>query len=329
MKALVTGSAGHLGEALVRTLRGQGDEVVGLDIQASATTDIVGSITDPQLVRLAMDGVESVFHTATLHKPHIVTHSKQEFIDTNISGTLCLLEAAVKAQVAAFVFTSTTSVFGDALRPPRGEPAAWITEAVQPLPKNIYGLTKIAAEDLCRIVSRQSGLKAIALRTSRFFPEEDDDREKRELYSDQNIKALEYLYRRVELADVVDAHLKAAARVKDLSFAPYIISATSPFLEEDLVGLNSDAAAVIETRVPKLMAHFERLKWSLFPQIERVYVNVAARRDLGWAPKYGINEILEGIVDGRLSKSTISKQIGSKGYHEQLFDEGPFPVEDA
>lgn len=327
MKALVTGSAGHLGEALVKTLRSQGADAIGLDLQASPTTDLVGSIVDPQLVKLAMAGVDRIFHTATLHKPHIVTHTKQEFIDTNVSGTLCLLEAAVAAQASAFVFTSTTSVFGDALRPPLGAPAAWITEAVVPQSKNIYGLTKIAAENLCQVISRQSGLKTIALRTSRFFPEEDDDRVKRELYSDQNIKTLEYLYRRVELADVVEAHLKAAEQVKSLTFAPYIISATSPFLEEDLAALNTDARPVIDKRVPELASKFKQLGWSVFPQIERVYVNAAARRDLGWAPRYDINRMLAAIVDGRLPKSSISQQIGSKGYHDEVFAEGPFPVE--
>lgn len=328
MKALVTGSAGHLGEALVKTLQSLGVHTVGLDIQASPTTTLVGSIVDPQVVKLGMSGVDWIFHTATLHKPHIVTHTKQDFIDTNVSGTLCLLEAAVAAHASSFVFTSTTSVFGDALRPPKGMPAAWITEEVVPQPKNIYGLTKIAAENLCRVVSRQSGLNIIALRTSRFFPEEDDDKVKRQLYSDQNIKALEYLYRRVELADVVDAHLKAAKQAKSLTFAPYIISATSPFLEEDLASLNADAEVVIEKRVPELAAKFEQLGWSVFPQIERVYVNTAARRDLGWAPKYDINRMLAEVVNGRLPKSPISQQIGSKGYHDEVFAEGPFPVED-
>jgi nucleoside-diphosphate-sugar epimerase len=169
MKALVTSSAGHLGEALVKTLRSQRADVVGLDIQASPTTDLLGSIVDPQLMKLAILGVDCVFHKATQHKPHIIIHFKQEFIGTNVSGTLCLLEAAVAAQASAFVFTSTSSAFGDALRRPLGAPAAWITEAVVPQPKNIYGLTKIAAENLCLVISKPSGINTIALRISRFF----------------------------------------------------------------------------------------------------------------------------------------------------------------
>ena len=133
MKALVTGSAGHLGEGLVRALREFGHEVVGLDVLASPFTTHVDSIADRACVKRCMTGVDAVFHAATLHKPHVATHSRQDFVDTNITGTLNLLEEATAAGVNAFVFTSTTSVFGDALVPPAGAPAAWVTEDVAPV----------------------------------------------------------------------------------------------------------------------------------------------------------------------------------------------------
>ena len=180
MRVLVTGSTGHLGEALVRAFRDLHYDVVGLDITASPFTTETGSITDRSCVERCMDGVQAVFHAATLHKPHVATNSRQEFVDTNISGTLNLLEEAAKAGVNSFIYTSTTSVFGDALVPPAGAPAAWVTEEVNPQPKNIYGVTKAAAEDLCQLFSRNNGLACIVLRTSRFFPEEDDSREVRE-----------------------------------------------------------------------------------------------------------------------------------------------------
>ena len=134
MKILVTGSAGHLGEALMRALASK-HEAVGLDIKSSPFTHIVVSIADRGFVDECVRGVEAVAHTATLHKPHIETHSRQEFVDTNISGTLNLLEASVAENVKAFVFTSTTSTFGRALAPAQGEPAAWITEKVAPIPE--------------------------------------------------------------------------------------------------------------------------------------------------------------------------------------------------
>src|SRR2546421_4553500 len=182
MKILVTGSAGHLGEALVRTLRGMAHEIVGLDILASPFTDRLGSIVDRATVRECMKDVNVVLHTATLHKPHVATHSQQDFVDTNVSGTLNLLEESVAAGVGSFVFTSTTSAFGAALTPPAGAPAAWITEEVRPIARNIYGVTKTAAEDLCELFHRQHGLPCVVLRTSRFFPEQDDNRAIRESY---------------------------------------------------------------------------------------------------------------------------------------------------
>ena len=199
MKVLVTGSAGHLGEALVRSLQELLYEVVGLDILESPFTTHVGSIADRSCVGRCMRGVQAVFHAATLHKPHVATHRRQDFVDTNITGTLNLLEEAAVGRVESFVYTSTTSVFGDALVPPQGAPAAWITEEVTPVPKNIYGVTKAAAEDLCELFHRNQSLACIVLRTSRFFPEEDDNAQVRNDYCDANAKANEFLYRRVDI----------------------------------------------------------------------------------------------------------------------------------
>ena len=120
-RVLVTGSAGHLGEALVRVLRGQGRDVVGLDLLASPFTTVTGPVTDRAVVRRCLAGVGTVLHAATLHKPHIGSHARQAFVDTNVSGTLTLLEEAVAAGVESFVFTSSTSVFGRALTPLPGE----------------------------------------------------------------------------------------------------------------------------------------------------------------------------------------------------------------
>src|SRR5262249_54943898 len=188
MTILVTGSAGHLGEALMRTLLEAGHRPIGVDIKKSAFTHEVGSITDRGFVMRCMRGVDAVLHTATLHKPHIVTHTRQDFVDTNITGTLNLLEEAMAAGVGAFVFTSTTSVFGRALTPPLQAPAAWITEDTVPAPKNIYGVTKLAAENLCELFHRVGRLPCLILRTSRFFPEPDDRKETRDAYADANVK---------------------------------------------------------------------------------------------------------------------------------------------
>jgi UDP-glucose 4-epimerase len=328
MKFLVTGSSGHLGEALVRTLQDMDCEVAGLDILESPYTTEIGSIADREVAMRCMGGVDVVFHVATLHKPHIATHSRQEFVDTNVTGTLNLLEAAAAEGVRSFIYTSTTSIFGDALVPGEGEPAAWITEDVVPIPKNIYGVTKAAAEDLCQLFYRNQGVPCIVLRTSRFFPEEDDNKELREEFSDENLKANEYLYRRIDIEDVVSAHLLAAERAPELGFRKYIVSATTPFRRDDLERLRSDAPGVVGERVSDgYEAMYRQRGWKMFAGIDRVYVNERARKELGWQPRHGFDSIIDCLKRGVPFGSPLSRFVGSKGYHDEVFAHGPYPVE--
>jgi UDP-glucose 4-epimerase len=315
MPTLVTGSAGHLGEVLVDKLRAQRRDVRGVDRLSSRCTDLVGSIVDRAFVARCMDGVDTVIHTATLHKPHVATHARQDFLDTNITGTLNLLEEAARVGAGAFVYTSTTSAFGDALVPPAGAPAAWITEDVTPVPKNIYGVTKVAAEDLCALAHRNQGLACLVLRTSRFFPEDDDDPRAREAFSGPNLKANEYLYRRVDVEDVVDAHLCAIARAQAIGFARYIISATTPFLREDVEELRRDAPAVVTRRVPAWRAAYERLGWRMSPSIDRVYDNARARADLGWRPRHDFPSVVARLGEDGDHRSPTARALGEKGYH--------------
>jgi UDP-glucose 4-epimerase len=314
---LVTGSSGHLGEALVRVLRDAGHEVTGVDVKPSPYTTVVGSVADRAVVRSCVAGADAVLHAATLHKPHVGSHPKQAFVDTNVTGTLTLLEEAVAAGVSSFVFTSSTSAFGRALTPAPGEPAAWITEDVVPRPRNIYGVTKTAAEDLCELVHAEHGLPVIVLRTSRFFPEGDDDDQKRAAYADGNIKANEYLYRRVDVADVVDAHLRAMGRAAEIGFGKYIISATTPFTPADLAALRDDTPAVVRRLFPGYEAAYSRRGWRMFPSIGRVYVNARARADLGWTPRHDFPAVLDALTSGQDPRSALSQAIGAKGYHDE------------
>jgi Nucleoside-diphosphate-sugar epimerases len=86
VRTLVTGSAGHLDEALVLTLRERGEQVENMDVKASPFTDMVGSVADRRRVTANMDCIDAVLHAKTLHKLHVVTHSRQDFDHTNVSG---------------------------------------------------------------------------------------------------------------------------------------------------------------------------------------------------------------------------------------------------
>jgi len=315
MRILVTGSSGHLGEALMRVLRADGRDVLGLDVLESPYTDIVGSVADAGVVRRAVDGTDAIVHTATLHKPHVDSHGRHEFVATNVTGTLTLLEAAVHAGVGRFVFTSTTSAFGRALVPAPGEPAAWIDEDVTPIPRNVYGVTKTAAEDLCELVHRDHGLPCLILRTSRFFPEGDDRDDVRDAYDDANVKVNELLYRRADIEDVVDAHRRALERAPEIGFGRYVVSATPPFTRADLGELRADAPAVVRRLFPGYEAVYDERGWRMFASIDRVYDNARARRELGWSPRYDFGHALERLRAGEEPRSDLARAIGAKGYH--------------
>ncbi|WP_028061827.1 NAD-dependent epimerase/dehydratase family protein [Candidatus Solirubrobacter pratensis] len=320
MRILVTGSSGHLGEALRRVL----PDAVGLDVLPSPYTDVVGSVADRAVVARALEGADAVIHAATLHKPHVGSHSRQAFVDTNVTGTLALLEGAVEAGVSRFVFTSTTSAFGRALTPPPGAPAAWITEHVAPVPRNIYGVTKTAAEQLCELFHNDHGLPIVILRTSRFFPEADDRDDVRAAYEDANLKVNELLYRRADLEDVVGAHLLALERAPALGFGRYIVSATTPFTRADLAELHVDAPAVVRRRVPAFEDVYAARGWRMFGAIERVYVNERARLELGWTPRYDFGYALERLAAGEEWRSELALTVGAKGYHAE--PTGPYTV---
>jgi UDP-glucose 4-epimerase len=324
--SLVTGSAGHLGEALMRSLALAGNPALGLDVTPSPWTGAVGSITDRGFVREAMRGVDLVYHAATLHKPHVATHGYEAFVDTNVRGTLILLEEAVAAGVSAFICTSTTSAFGSALAPPPGAPAAWIAEDVRSVPKNIYGATKTAAEDLCELFARRHRLPCIVLRTSRFFPEVDDNAAIRAGYELLNAQANEFLYRRVDLADLVEAHRCAAARAGAIGFARYVVSATTPFEKRHALALRKHPHRVVSRIFPAFERLYARAGWRMFDSIDRVYDNRLARLELGWTPRYDFGHVLSCLERGLDFRSPLAREVGSKGYHAVAFADGPYPV---
>ncbi len=326
MRVLVTGSAGHLGEALVRKLRAAGHEAVSLDLIESHFTDHVGSITDPDFVRQHVKGTDVILHAATLHKPHVATHSRQAFVDTNVTGTLNLLEAAVEAGCSAFVFTSTTSTFGDAMRPAEGQPAVWVTEALRPAPRNIYGVTKTAAEDLCELFHRNAGLPCVVLRTSRFFAEADDNKARRDAFADGNIKLNELLFRRADLEDIADAHLLALEHAGRIGFDRLIVTATTPFQPDDVAELRRDAPAVVARYVPEYADLYADRNWRMFGEIDRVYDNARARRVLNWQPKVSFAGAVDDLRTGRDYRSDLAITVGTKAYHAVTFAEGPYPV---
>lgn len=170
---LVTGGAGFIGSHLVRSLVADGLPVRVLDDfstgQRRNLADVAdrvevteGSICDAAAVRSAMRGVETVFHLAARSSVPRSVEQPRETNETNVNGTLNLLLAARDAGVRRFVYSSSSSAYGETPKLPKIE-----TDA--PAPISPYAVSKLAAEHYCTCFAKVYGLATVSLRYFNVF----------------------------------------------------------------------------------------------------------------------------------------------------------------
>ena len=299
MKVLVTGSSGWLGRYLVPMLEHAGHVPIGLDIVPSDWTSITADISDAKAIEAAFEEhkFDAVIHAAALHKPDIARYPQQAFVDVNVTGTLNLLEASTKRPGTRFIYTSTTSLMiSQAIRDEHLDEAIWLDETHAPIePRNIYGVTKLAAEALCRQHHTEHKLPVIVLRTSRFFPEEDDTHR---ALSGPNMKANEFLNRRATVEDMARAHLIALQSAPEIGFGLYLVSAPTPFTRCDTGQLKQDAPSIIRTLYPQAEALYAKAGWQFPSSIGRVYDGSRITRELGFKYDTSFEDILSALKSG-------------------------------
>jgi nucleoside-diphosphate-sugar epimerase len=278
VRVAVTGSSGQLGGTVVRLLRADGVEVVGLDRRRGPGTTVVGDLRDDRLLRRVVSTVDGIVHTAGLHAPHLATAAKTEFVAVNVEGTQRLLDAAAAAGVGRVVLSSSTSVYGHALEP--RDAAVWVDEALVPRPRDVYDVTKLAAEQLCRLFGTETGAAVVCIRVSRFS------------FADAPHLAVPYcLHRAVHVEDAARAHQLALLRPVPEP-TTVVVSGASPYRSDDLPELLTHADAVLRRRAPELAAAMAAAGVPLPRRVERVYAIDAATAVLGYQPAHGVPELL-------------------------------------
>jgi len=175
MKILVTGGTGFTGKALVKQLVEDGHEIISLDNKEHLKTEeekewgvklIFGSITDPDVIEEAIEGVDVVHHLAAAFREMDVPESYYD--DVNVGGTKKILEAALKHNVKKFIYCSTCGVHGNIDNPPADE-----YSPIQPA--DYYQKTKYEAEPIVDEYYKK-GLNTVIIRPTAIYGPGDPER---------------------------------------------------------------------------------------------------------------------------------------------------------
>ncbi len=249
---------------------------MGIDISPSSATSKIVDIRNYEQLLRSFEGVDTVFHTAALHAPHVGFSTEKSFYDLNVHGTEKVCKAAIATGVSQIVFTSTTALYGYANHG-HGK-AVWVDEHTVPAPKTIYHKTKLEAENVFKEYASED-LAISVLRMSRCFPEPAEQ------------MAVYRLHRGVDYRDVAEAHLLAAQLRKQKNYDIYVISGQTPFLKSDNQMLFENPEMVIRKREPLLAQEFDKRGWAFPKSIDRVYDSSYAQNVLGWKPKRGALDI--------------------------------------
>jgi UDP-glucuronate 4-epimerase len=299
MKVLVTGGAGFIGSQLAETLAAAGDDVVAID----AMTDYydvtlkranVASMTDAGVRFVEADlrysdlapfveGVDVVHHHAA--QPGVRNSWAERFTDYdghNVLGTQRLLEAARHAGVHRVVYASSSSVYGNAISYPT-------LEETVPAPFSPSGVTKLAAEHLCRAYALNFGLATVSLRLFTVYgPRQRPDMSLYRLIEAALDGTAFPLFgdgtQVRELTYVSDAIVacRLAGSVEAMPGSVFNISGGTGISVRDLIAAVEaavDARVAIEERLPE-PGDVNRTGGSI----------VRAREQLGWRPSVGLEE---------------------------------------
>jgi nucleoside-diphosphate-sugar epimerase len=293
---LVTGGAGTLGHALTPRLLERGFRVRSVDVRPieglpPEVESAVVDLRDHVAVEGAMDGVTAVVHGAAWHGIHLRDHPARDFWELNADATFNVYEAALAAGVRAVVLCSTMGVYGESQRPEPEGPAVRVHEDLPLRPGDVYGASKVVAEDLSRYYARR-GIAGASLRFGMFVPEP---------FLHAGIR---FLYGGVDERDVAEAVIRALEVALDRGghLGAFNVESPLPFDDADGYALRQDPLMAIARHWPDAPALLAAAAVEPWGPINEVYEITRAREELGWTPRYGFDAFLEALREGRDSR---------------------------
>lgn len=296
MKIIVTGGAGFLGKHLCRALDKAGHQIKIIDHKPNPDFEtVVTDVRELESMKKEIRDVDVVFHLAALIEAGESVKHPQDFVNTNITGSLNILEAMRINNVPTMIFSSTAAVYGE----PQVVP---ITEDSRTIPINPYGVTKLALEGMLSSYVQAHGMTGIAMRYFNLYgPGEDHEPEThaiprfiKQIHDGQEVTIWgsgehqrDYIY----ILDIVSAHLKA------------LELATRKPNEYHYMNLSTEKpTSVIQVvnHIEKALAKKANIKH--FPARAGdplvLYANASkAKEELGWSAEVSMEEGLKETTD--------------------------------
>ncbi len=313
-RILVIGGAGFIGAFVVKELLKENvAEVVIYDNFARGNMDnltevlqddrckifeLGGEIRDVDVLDAAMKGVDYVFHLAAMWLLHCKDFPRTAF-DVNIAGTFNVLEACVKNKVKKLVYSSSASVYGDAVELPMTEEHPFNN-------KNFYGASKIAGEAMCTAFNDRYGLEIIGLRYMNVYGRGQDqtaaytgvvpimlnkiEANEAPLINGDGSQAYDFIY----VEDVASCNV--AALKSDTKFGFYNVGTE----------VQTSIKVLCET-ILKLKSSDLQVKYKPYSENDaralvqnRIGSREKAEKELGFMYKYDLEEGLQKLIDWRI-----------------------------
>ena len=313
MKALVTGGAGFIGSAIARALVGDGWSVRVFDNLLTGFEEnipegaefVLGDLRDLEAIRAATGDVDVVFHQAALRSVPRSVDDPLLSETCNIAGTLNLLVAAEEAKVRRVVYASSSSVYGDVKEGRQ-------REDMTPSPLSPYAVSKLAAEQYCRVWTHLKGLSTVSLRYFNVFGPGQRPESKYAAVFPAFIDALvagrapelhwdgeqsrDFSY----IDDVVSANIAAGTVTGDVDGAVLNVAGGEPKTVNQVLAAVSDSVGtwIDPVRTPKRAG-----------DVRRTHADISRTQQLlGWKPEAVWEEAVKRTVDWFLERRSSAAQ---------------------